>query len=303
MGKVMSMRTWIVFFSFVICNIVLFLCYSNPTATFKNSVTKTYHSSTVEVKIKKNWKLIVLVLSVLNGKTRRDAIRETWMKKYRENVSDVFVKFSIGTDGLSSQDMKKLTLEDATYDDLLLLPHLHDSYNNLTRKVLQSFVALDKLYNSTYLLKCDEDSFVNMDAILRLLNQRRSNQKYYWGYFFKNAEVLMTGKWRETKWFLCNTYLPYAAGGGYILSHDLVRLLAVNSDNLILYNCEDISVGTWLSPFDIERHHDERFRTSKVLSTTCSSNLLVRSENSVKNMFAIQASLDNGHGILCPSGK
>ena len=289
------------FLSFVTCTIVLLLSYFNPTATPETSVTKTYYSSTVEVKIKKNWKLVVLVMSVLNGKTRRDGIRETWMKKYRENVSDVFVKFSIGTDGLSSQDMKKLTSEDATYDDLLLLPHLHDSYNNLTRKVLQSFVVLDKHYNFTYLLKCDDDSFVNMDAVLRDLNQRKSNLKYYWGYFLNVSKVHAGGRYKETNWFLCDTYLPYAIGGGYVLSHDLIRLIAANSDKLTLYNCEDVSVGTWLSPFDIERRHDERFHTLKSLSTTCSSELFVSSENSVKGMFAIQAALDSGHGI-CPSG-
>ena len=282
--------THFVFLTFILCA-VLFLSRFYLT---QNSMILNHLSSTIYRENKKDKMLVVLVLSYMKGKTQRDAIRQTWMKKYRENVSEVFVKFSIGTEGLSSQDMKNLNLEDATYDDLLLLPHLHDSYSNLTRKVLQSFVALDKCCNFSYLLKCDDDTFVNMEAILSELKQRSSNQKYYWGYYNKKAKVRKVGKWEEKKWFLCKTYLPYAEGGGYILSHDLIRRITASSVDLTLYNNEDVSIGTWLSPFEIERHHDERFHTRQA---TCSKSRIISTENNVEMMFAVHKSLDNGKGI------
>ena len=92
-------------------------------------------------------RLMILVLSKVKGKENRDVIRETWMKKYRERTSEVILKFSIGTEGLSSLDVENLISESTTYDDLLLLPHLHDTYNNLTRKMLQSFVAIHNRYH------------------------------------------------------------------------------------------------------------------------------------------------------------
>ena len=236
-------------------------------------------------------------MSYMKGKIYRDAIRDTWMKKYRENASsEVVVKFSIGTEGLSSQEVKTLTLEGSTYGDLLLLPHLHDSYNNITRKVLESFVELDKRYNFTYLLKCDDDTFIVLDTILSELQQRKSNRNYYWGYHYKKAVVQSVGKWAEKKWFLCSTYLPYAAGGGYILSHDLVSRIVSSSNDLFLYHNEDVSIGTWLSPYDIDRQHDERFKTHPFFSD-CYDDQIVIAEKSVEEMFAMQSSLNDGQGL------
>ena len=39
-------------------------------------------------------------------------------------------------------------------------------------------------------------------------------------------------------WFLCDKYLPYAQGGGYVISHDLVKFVVVNVDRLQFYNSE-----------------------------------------------------------------
>ncbi len=66
------------------------------------------------------------------------------------------------------------------------------------------------------------------------------------------------GKWAEPNWKLCDKYLPYALGGGYVLSK---YRIAINVDGLTLYNNEDVSVGAWISPFDLEMKHDSRFRS------------------------------------------
>ena len=48
-------------------------------------------------------------------------------------------------------------------------------------------------------------------------------------------------------------------GLGYILSSDLIRYITVNHNKLMLYNNEDVSVGTWISPYEVERRHDRQF--------------------------------------------
>ena len=250
-----------------------------------------------EVK-KRDVRLAVLVLSSMKANERRNVIRETWMKKYRERTSEVFVKFSVGTEGLSSDEIRKLTMENFKYDDLLLLPNLYDSYNNLTRKVLQSFVSIDNHYNFSHLLKCDDDSFIVLDTILRELKQRKSKQNYYWGYHYKKPVVRRHGKWAEKNWFLCGTYLPYAAGGGYILTQDLVRRIAASSNDLVLYNNEDVSIGTWLSPYKVERRHDERFNTYPD-SSNCYNDQIILAERNTKDMYDMQKHLDRWQR-LCP---
>ena len=242
--------------------------------------------------------LVVMILSSPKGKKRRDAIRQTWMKGYREKLHKMQVKFSIGTEGLSSELVDMLTDEVSTYGDLLLLPHLGDSYQNLTLKVLQSFVALSNHYSFSFLLKCDDDSFVVLDTILSELKQRESGGSYYWGFFNGKAHVHREGKWKEKSWFLSENYLPYALGGGYVLSEDLVRLIVSNSHALTLYNSEDVSVGVWTSPFNVERHHDVRFNT-EFISRGCRNVYMVSHKQGLDDMFSKQKHLEQT-GKQCP---
>ena len=78
---------------------------------------------------------------------------------------------------------------------------------------------------------------------------------------------------------MSDTYLPYAQGGGYLISHDLVKFVVANVDRFQFYNSEvrikracfttnrahrllqDVSLGTWLAPLKITRQHDTRFDT------------------------------------------
>ena len=239
----------------------------------------------------KNYLLVVLILSSLEGRGRRDSIRRTWLKGYKKKEVGVLVQFAIGTKDLSTSDMEALSSEQTTHGDLLLLSDLQESYFSLTKKVLLSFKTVDANINFSYLLKCDDDTFVILDTILKELAQRTSKQSYYWGFFDGRAPVLRKGKWTEKKWFLCDRYLPYALGGGYILSHDLVKHIVSNSDSLILYNSEDVSVGVWLSPYNVERRHDMRFNT-EYATKGCRNQYVVSHKQIVGDLLSKQGLLE-----------
>ena len=241
--------------------------------------------------------LVVLILSSVGGRERRDAIRETWMKGYRESKHPVLIKFSVGTQGLSHTDLDSLNSEQKAFNDLLLLPNLKESYSNLTRKLLYSFVKLYQSFDFSYLMKCDDDTFVILEAILQELSDRTSKKSLYWGFFDGRAHVKKEGKWSEKEWFLCDRYLPYALGGGYILSHDLVSRISLAADGLQLYNSEDVSVGVWLSPYEAERKHDVRFDTEFV-SRGCRNVYIVSHKQSIKDIRKKHQNLKST-GKLC----
>ncbi len=205
--------------------------------------------------------LFVMTLSTVNGTERRNAIRQTWMLAGRSVVPKVTVKFIIGTLSLAHRQIAFLEQEQNQFDDLIFLSNLQESYTNLTRKVLWSFIHIDKLYSFKYLLKADDDTFVQLDKLVYELNRRMSHNRFYKGYFAGNNIPSTKGKYTERDWHLCDRYLPYALGGGYILSHDLVSRITVNADGLKMFNSEDVSVGLWLSSFDIIKNHDVRFDT------------------------------------------
>ena len=187
------------------------------------------------------------------------------------------VKFSIGTLGLSPSEMDNLAAEDKVHGDLLLLENLHDTYGNLTRKVLYSFLWAHKNVNFSYLLKTDHDTFVFVDNLYNEVYRfyKEGVSKLYWGHFVRRNKVMTNpkGKWAEPNWFLCDHYFPYAYGGGYIISADLIHKIAITSDYIQLYNSEDVSVGVWLGAYQIQRKADERFRTARYNNHNCTGHV------------------------------
>ena len=102
--------------------------------------------------------------------------------------------------------------------------------------------------------------------------------------------ILYIGAYKETEWSLCDTYLPYALGGGYLLSRDLIELLVRNEPYLKHYKCEDVAVGVWLAPYNIERRHDSRFDTGS-LPRGCKNVFLMSHKVGPEEMFAYYRSL------------
>lgn len=241
--------------------------------------------------------LVVMVLSSPKGRERRDTIRQTWMKGHTNRRQNVLIKFAVGMEGLATSDAFEIRVEESIHHDLLLLDNLKDSYYNLTLKVLVSFTKMETTLNFSYLLKCDDDTFVVLDTVLEELAQRSTSSSLYWGYFDGRAHVKRKGKWAEKNWFLCDRYLPYALGGGYILSHDLIQRIVRNANGLLFYNSEDVSVGVWLSPYTAERRHDVRFNTEFV-SRGCRNQYIVSHKQSSEEMVAKQKLLET-RGVQC----
>lgn len=241
--------------------------------------------------------LVVVVLSTVHGKDRRDAIRQTWMRSHQDIKPRVMVKFIIGTLSLPPSDLEALMAEEHTHHDLLFLSSLKESYHNLTRKVLYTFQWADGHLKYSYLLKCDDDSYVHLDTMTQELARRTSKHSLYWGYFTGRQNSKSSGKWAENKWFLCDHYLPYAMGGGYVISSDLIHRVAVNADGIQLYNSEDVSVGVWLSSFDAERKHDVRFDT-EATSRGCRNDHLISHKQPINEMLAKFNSLKT-KGLQC----
>lgn len=243
-------------------------------------------------------KLLVLVISAAKNQDRRDAIRETWAQA---SSNDVKILFVLSRDTFSNA-------EKLVHNDILEV-NVPDNYRLLSRKLIESFNSVHSL-NFEYLLKCDDDSFVDVPGVVGELI-RAPDRKYYWGYFDGNAHIKRAGKWKETGWMLCDKYLPYALGGGYVISKDLVVYIVNNRDYLryvllgiisycsiskfsrgilqiflllcSLFISEDVSVGAWLAPLNITRKHDRRFDT-EFRSRGCDNNHLVTHKRSPQVM-------------------
>ena len=212
-------------------------------------------------KKERHYLLAVMLLSTPNenGKIRRQIIRETWKKGLEAVKSTVIFKFVLGTAGLAKSQLFSLESEQAKHNDLLMLGSLKDDYHNLTLKVLNILVWADNHLHFSYLFKCDEDTYVRLETIVSELEGRKPMESLYWGYFLGHHEPVGAGENAEHNWFLCDHYLPFPMGGGYIISSNLVHIIARNAGDLQFYNNEDTTLALWLSPYKMERKHDVRF--------------------------------------------
>lgn len=133
----------------------------------------------------------VLIISGPDNEVKREAIRATWMKiasnTFIENGGKFYKRnhtrtknqsrqqlikfyFVIGTKGLSQSKITKLNNEEYRSNDLLFLDNLEDTYENLALKMLKSLKWInDNLEGLKYLIKCDDDSFVRVDLVIREL--------------------------------------------------------------------------------------------------------------------------------------
>ncbi|XP_075405772.1 beta-1,3-galactosyltransferase 6 [Tenrec ecaudatus] len=244
--------------------------------------------------------LAVLVASAPRAAERRSIARSTWLTAARRGgAGDVWSRFAVGTAGLGPDELLALEREQARHGDLLLLPALRDSYENLTAKVLAMLTWLDEHVAFEFVLKADDDSFVRLDTMVAELRARDPprRRRLYWGFFSGRGRVKPGGRWRESAWQLCDYYLPYALGGGYVLSADLVHYLRLSREYLRAWHSEDVSLGAWLAPVDVQREHDPRFDT-EYKSRGCSNQYLVTHKQSLEDMLEKHQTLTR-EGRLC----
>ena len=78
-----------------------------------------------------------------------------------------------------------------------------------------------------YLLKVDDDSYVQLPLVLEELKNSNFDKSLYWGFFDGRGPVFLKGKWAEKEYHLCDKYIPYALGGGYVLTH-VRKILFIN---------------------------------------------------------------------------
>ena len=246
---------------------------------------------------KEHYFVLVMVLTRPNSSDWREVIRNTWAKNASQGTHEVKVLFSVGTGSLHKKMLDELHKEQRIFGDLLFLPNVCDSYDNLTLKVLCSFVKASNSYSFTYLLKIDTDTFIIFDAFLNELRRRTSKKSYYWGFMHNRLKVNSDGKNAEHKWFLSDKYLPFAVGPAYVLSGDLVKRIATNAEALTMYHNEDVSVGVWLSSFNMERKHDERF-VLFYWRWTCYPYIITANPVSISQIYSMQKNYEE-KGKVC----
>ncbi|KAM4693201.1 UDP-GalNAc:beta-1,3-N-acetylgalactosaminyltransferase 2 isoform 3-T3 [Discoglossus pictus] len=157
--------------------------------------------------------------------------------------------------------------ESTTFQDIIFV-HVLDTYRNVPSKLLHFYKWTADYITFEFLLKTDDDCFIDMENVFNMIEQKKLEPaNTWWGKL--NWAVDRTGKWQELE-YLSPAYPAFACGSGYVISKDIVQWLASNSDRLKTYQGEDVSMGIWMSAIGPKRYQDNHWLCEK----KCESGML-----------------------------
>lgn len=174
----------------------------------------------------------------------------------------------------------KLQDEIVKFKDILLADVV-DTYENLPSKLLECFKRITNEKVFQFLLKTDDDCFLNVQKIYKEVLNINKSSNLWWSNFRINWAVQRYGKWRDSH-NPAALYPPFACGTGYVLSHSLVLWLAKNAGHLYSYQGEDVSLGIWLSAIGPQFVQNSRWSCDSI----CSAQVFNIGQLNISDMYA-----------------
>lgn len=208
--------------------------------------------------------LLILITSSPEHFRRRKAIRNTWCSGQGFHSSKAFQCVFMIAEHLAPEVNDKVRNETSDFKDILLGTY-KDSYQNLTHKVLVGFHWSEQNCLPQYILKTDDDCFVNVELFLAFLRLQETLTNLYAGRVFDEQDKREVIRDRLSKWAVTKEqYLPkyyprYAGGPGYLLSRDVLQSFVSFSHRVKPFPVEDAYMGVLAEHLSISPINSPRF--------------------------------------------
>lgn len=226
-------------------------------------------------------KIRILITSAPENSDRRKAIRETWCNPANFNLASLPWQcvFLIGQ---SSHQPSNIIIESEirNYRDILIGSYV-DSYRNLTIKIMHGLYWASRTCPCSYVLKTDDDVYVNPLLLNQLITSNTPTENLYLGLVVQSPEKLQVIRNPSSKWAVTEEeypeshYPPYAVGMGYLLSADVVHKMVNVSRYIVPFANEDAYVGVLAERLEVRPFRSGRFTLTGAGLRTCNYIYLV----------------------------
>ncbi|XP_052765650.1 beta-1,3-galactosyltransferase 1-like [Mya arenaria] len=192
-------------------------------------------------------KLFIFVFTEHSNIDKRTAVRRTWLSVSKNNTSEVRYAFVLGeTEDTHLRDV--ILKENEIYHDIIK-ENFKDSYRNLTYKTILGLKwVTEKCPTVQFVMKTDDDVFVNIKSLMLLLNSSNDLRK---NDAIIGACKLIAEPIRDShsKWYASvhsfsdNLYPGYCSGTGYVMSSNVAKALYKISSNVPFFHLEDVYIA------------------------------------------------------------
>ncbi|XP_066930767.1 beta-1,3-galactosyltransferase 5-like [Clytia hemisphaerica] len=198
--------------------------------------------------------IIILVTSHIANKNRRDSIRVNWgdpskfTKHTRLYNGEATYKVYFMT-GYLQNHIGNASLESTIHKDMLIMNRT-ENYWDLSRKFMLGFLWSLENCQFDYLLKTDDDVFVNIPTLFKLIHKDpfvlKHKDRLYAGHMY---EGLGPHRNNFSKWYVSKeewapkNYPPFAPGMAVILSRFVIKKMVPYFDWVKPFKLEDVYIG------------------------------------------------------------
>lgn len=151
--------------------------------------------------------------------------------------------FLIGrTNNLNQQ--RDISKEAARFDDIIQESFI-DTYNNLTLKSISMLKLVNNycLGNVKFVMKTDDDMYVNVDGLIRRFLTREPKNVLVGSLICKAKPIRSANKWYTPAYMYNGKIYPnYLSGTGYVMSIDLIPKLYKQAFVIPIFHLEDIYI-------------------------------------------------------------
>ncbi|XP_069134444.1 beta-1,3-galactosyltransferase 1-like [Argopecten irradians] len=194
------------------------------------SITDTQHSYVIQEdgtcrKGETETFLFIAVCVSASGFKQRTVIRNTWGSIVQKD-NKVKLLFFLGNP--NNTTIQKAILNESSYYHDIVQDNFVDSYANLTLKsIFMLKWSSTFCVNTSYVLKVDDDMFINVPNLINFLNSTRLKNSVIGQRIAKAKPIRRKdSKWYTSEHLYNETYYPYyTSGTNYVISGDIVPKL------------------------------------------------------------------------------